>query len=220
MATQLILIRHGNAVRINGDYVHAPLTKLGQSQAAGTGELFLKPSEKIDALYTSPLRRAKETAALIGSKINMSQIEESGVEEIRTRELPGLILFEFVSIFDPVEDYLDSHIGKPINWPIEGRVSTVLLDLVKHHPNQRVAVVSHSGVISSVLAWLLPKKRWKWWRYIVGNCSITRINFSPGKIEVLEINNMDHLRPAIETTQPPTPSVEVVQKVHPTAKPV
>jgi broad specificity phosphatase PhoE len=37
MATELILIRHGHAKRINGDYVHAPLTALGEKQAALTG---------------------------------------------------------------------------------------------------------------------------------------------------------------------------------------
>ena len=43
MATELILIRHGNAVRVNGDYMHAPLTSLGQEQAAQTGEYFNAP---------------------------------------------------------------------------------------------------------------------------------------------------------------------------------
>lgn len=38
MPSELILIRHGNAVRVNGDYLHAPLTTLGKEQAAQTGQ--------------------------------------------------------------------------------------------------------------------------------------------------------------------------------------
>ena len=38
MATELVLIRHGYTVRVHGDYVHAPLTPLGQQQAAQTGQ--------------------------------------------------------------------------------------------------------------------------------------------------------------------------------------
>lgn len=46
MATELILIRHCLAVRVNGDHVHAPLTELGQEQAAQTGQHFSAPHNK------------------------------------------------------------------------------------------------------------------------------------------------------------------------------
>ncbi len=54
MATELILIRHGNAVRVNGDYVHAPLTALGQEQAAQTGQYFSAPAEPSRWLLLEP----------------------------------------------------------------------------------------------------------------------------------------------------------------------
>ena len=69
MATELLLIRHGNAVRVNGDYFHAPQTQLGREQAAQTGEFLNSPQNHIDCFYSSPLRRAVETARIIGEKI-------------------------------------------------------------------------------------------------------------------------------------------------------
>ena len=54
MATELILIRHGHAVRINGDYVHAPLTKIGQDQAARTGEYFGMPQTAANNRVLNP----------------------------------------------------------------------------------------------------------------------------------------------------------------------
>lgn len=218
MGTELILIRHGHAVRVNGDYFHAPLTQLGQEQAAQTGQHFNAPENHLDGFYSSPLRRTQETAKIIGEKIGQVAELRTGVQELRLIELPALAVFEILSIFDPVEDYLDAHAGGPIRWPIEGRVSKVLLDIIAKHPNQRVAVVVHSGVISAALSWYLPEKRWRWWRTTVGNCSLTRFKVEGNQAELLAINDIQHLSPVIVTTQPPTATVEIAKEVHPAEK--
>jgi len=218
LATELILIRHGHAVRVKGDYIHAPLTQLGQEQATQTGQYLSKPQNHLDGFYSSPLRRTQETAKIIGEKIGQSAELRAGVQELRLRELPALAIFEILSILDPVEDYLDDHVGRPIHWPIEGRVSKVLLDIVAKHPDQRVAVIAHSGVISAALSWYLPEKRWRWWRTTVGNCSITRFKVDGHRAELLEVNDIQHLSPVIVTTQPPASTVEIAEQVHPVEK--
>jgi broad specificity phosphatase PhoE len=218
MATELILIRHGNAVRVNGDYVHAPLTALGQEQAAQTGEYFRAPENRLDGFYSSPLRRTQETANIIGEKIGQKAKLRSGVQEVRFFELPALVISEILSITDPVEDYLDARAGISIRWPIEGRVSAVLLDILAKHPNQRVAVVAHAGVVSAALSWYLPEKRWRWWRTTVSNCSLTRFKVEGNQVELLAVNDIQHLSPAIITTQPPTPTVEIAKEAHPVEK--
>jgi len=218
MATELILIRHGNAVRVNGDYVHAPLTQLGKEQAAQTGQFFSEPQNHLDGFYSSPLRRTQETAKIIGEKIGKSAELRIGVEELRLTELPALVIFEILSILDPVEDYLDARAGGPIRWPIEGRVSRVLLEIVTKHPNQRVAVIAHAGVISAALSWYLPEKRWRWWHTTVGNCSLTRFKVEGNRAELVALNDIQHLSPVIVTTQPPTKTVEIAKEVHPVEK--
>src|SRR5512135_1711191 len=215
VATELILLRHGHAVRVNGDYFHAPLTQLGQEQAAQTGQYFSEPENHLDAFYSSPLRRTQETAKIIGEKIGQNAQLRMGVQEIRFIELPALMIFEILSIVDPVEDYLDARAGGPIRWPIEGRVSAVLLDIVARHPNQRVAVVAHAGVISAALSWYLPEERWRWWRTTVSNCSLTRFRVEGNRAELLAVNDIQHLSPALVTTQPATKTVEMAEKAHP-----
>ena len=121
MATELILIRHGNAVRVNGDYFHAPLTKLGQEQAEQTGEFLSTPQNHVDGFYSSPLRRTAETAKIIGEKIGKKAETRIGIQEIRFFEIPALIFLELLSITDLVEDYLDARVGLPIRWPVEKR---------------------------------------------------------------------------------------------------
>lgn len=218
MATDLILIRHGNAVRVNGDYFHAPLTKLGQEQAAQTGEFLNSPQNHVDAFYSSPLRRTAETAKIIGEKIGKKAETRIGLQEIRFFEIPALIFLELLSITDLVEDYLDARVGMPIRWPVEKRVSKVLLAILKKHANERIVVVAHAGVISATLSWYFPEKRWRWWRTTVSNCSITRFNIEGNKAELLTVNDVTHLSPVIATTQPPTISVEIAKDAHPVEK--
>jgi 2,3-bisphosphoglycerate-dependent phosphoglycerate mutase len=218
MATELIIIRHGHAVRIKGDYFHAPLTLLGREQAAQTGEYFNLPQNHLDGLYSSPLRRTQETASIIGAKIGQTAELRAGIQEIRMTELPLVVILEILSITDLVEDYLDAHAGGAIRWPIVGRVSAVLLEVLGKHPNQRVAVIAHSGVISAALSWYLPKKRWRWWRTTVSNCSITRFSVEGNRAELLTVNDIQHLSPAIITTQPPTKTVEIAKDAHPIEK--
>jgi len=218
LATELILIRHGHAVRVNGDYFHAPLTSLGQEQAAKTGQYFNAPENHLDGFYSSPLRRTQETANIIGEKIGQNAELRIGVQEVRLRELPALVILEILSITDPVEDYLDARAGEPIRWPIEGRVSAVLLDIASRHPNQRVAVIAHSGVISAALSWYLPEKRWQWWRTTVSNCSLTRFRVEGNRAELLAVNDIQHLSPVLITTQPPTKTVEIAKVAHPAGK--
>jgi len=218
LATELILIRHGNAVRINGDYVHAPLTSLGQEQAAQTGRYFSAPENHLDGFYSSPLRRTQETAKIIGEKIGQDAELRLGVQEVMFFELPALVILEILSIADPVEDYLDARVGLSIRWPIVGRVSAVLLDIVAKHPDQRVAIVAHAGVISAALSWYLPEKRWRWWRTTVGNCSLTRFKVEGNRAELLAVNDIKHLSPVLVTTQPPTKTVEIAKEAHPVEK--
>lgn len=218
MATELILIRHGNAVRVNGDYVHAPLTSLGQEQAAQTGQYFNAPKNHLDGFYSSPLRRTQETAHIIGAKIGQNAELRTDIQEVRFNELPALVISEILSITDPVEDYLDARAGLSIRWPIEGRVSAVLLDIVARHPDQRVAVVTHSGVISAALSWYLPEKRWYWWRTTVSNCSLTRFSVKGKRVELLAVNDIKHLSSVDITTQPPTKIVEIAKATHPVEK--
>jgi len=205
-------------VRVNGDYFHAPLTSLGQEQAAQTGQYFSAPETHLDGIYSSPLRRTQETAKIIGEKIGQIAEMRLGIQEVMFLELPALVILEFLSIADPVEDYLDARVGIPIRWPIVGRVSAVLLDILAKHPNQRVAVVTHAGVISAALSWYLPEKRWRWWRLTVSNCSLTHFKVEGNRAELLAINDIKHLSPVLITTQPPTKTVEIAKEAHPLEK--
>lgn len=213
MSTELILIRHGYTVRVKGDYIHAPLTPVGRQQAAQTGKYLSSGKQPLDGLYTSPLRRAQETAAIIAPKINIAPLVKNGIREVEGLEVPALALYEFASIIDPVEDYLDERAGKTIRWPIKGRVSKSLMEIIASHPNQRVIVVAHSGVISSILAWYLPEQRGEWWLTTVGNCSLTRLVVDKAQVQILGVDETQHLSPEVVTTQPPDRATQLARRI-------
>lgn len=218
MATELILIRHGYAVRVNGDYVHAPLTPLGRQQAAQTGQYLNSTRQPLDGFYTSPLRRAQETATIIGTVIRATPTVKNGIRELEGLEVPALALYEFASIIDPVEDYLDAQAGKPIRWPIQGRVAKSLLDIVAAHPNQRAVVVAHSGVISAILAWYFPEERGEWWLTTVSNCSLTRLVVDKTLVQTGGVDETQHLPSKLVTRQPPDRAVQLAKNVLATLK--
>lgn len=213
MPTEIILIRHGYTVRVNGDYVHAPLTLLGQQQAAQTGKYLQSSQPRYGGFYTSPLRRAHETAGIIGAALNVTPVVKNGIREVEGIEIPGLALFELASLIDPVEDYLDAHAGKPTRVPLQGRVSKALLEIIAAHPNEQVIVVAHSGVISATLAWYFPEDRGEWWLTTVGNCSLTRLLVDKTQVQILGVDEIQHLSAQVVNTQPPDRAVQLAKTI-------
>jgi broad specificity phosphatase PhoE len=212
MTTELVLVRHGHAVRVNGDYVHAPLTELGRKQAELTGLRFCQEDFEYAGLYSSPLRRTKETSAIIGSKTQKIPAIQSGIQELEGFEVPMLAAMEFLAHFGWFGNYLYDNVGKPMHWPIIGRVSQVITPLVKKYDGGRLVLVTHSGVISSVLAWYFPNKRRRWWTYIVDNCSLTRLWIDDTRAELIVVNDTFHLSKALTTKQPPATTVQVAKQ--------
>lgn len=194
MATELILIRHGQAVRTQRDYVRAPLTALGQEQATLTGQYLRNAHERLGGFYSSPLRRAQDTAALIGAHIGCDPSVQNGLQEMVFIELPSLILLESMARLGLFQEYFRKNVGKPLRWPIVGRVSQVLGRLIADHPEETIAVVTHGGVISGVLAWYMPKQRRRWWRDTVDNCSLTRLKVVGKAAELVLFNDTRHLK--------------------------
>lgn len=190
----LYLIRHGNAKKLAGEsYVTAPLTELGRAQAELTGDYLRTAAIHWDAYYSSPLRRAVETANIIGAAIEMTPALCPDLREMEYREFPATIVMELVARTGLLNRYLDAHIGKPIRYPMVGRVARVVLDLATRYPQGRVGVVAHGGVISSVMAWYFPRERRRWWRETVGNCSLTALEIEGERATVSVYDQVSHL---------------------------
>jgi len=82
--TTVYFVRHGERIHIpNSLYPHDfSLTPKGIKQAKEVAKKFAKIKDEIDVIYTSPMKRAYETAVEIGKKINKKPIIIPHFEEI------------------------------------------------------------------------------------------------------------------------------------------
>ncbi|GAA1444379.1 histidine phosphatase family protein [Leifsonia poae] len=147
--TRISLVRHGQtdwnlAKRIQGSS-DIPLNATGRAQAEATGRALAGGT--YDAIYTSPLGRASETAAIIAEHTGLdAPLPLPAVAERRYGEAEGLTGSEILARW-------------PEGTPVPGRESRdavveralpALLELGERHPGESIIVVSHGGVIGSL----------------------------------------------------------------------
>jgi probable phosphoglycerate mutase len=193
-SVELILVRHGNAKKQRGEtYVTAPLTELGRKQAALAGQFLKNRGTHLDGFYCSSLKRAVEAATIIGEHIGQAPAVSDGIHEMEYREIPAVIAVELLARTGLFNRYFQERVGKELRYPMIGRVATGILGILARHPQGRVGIVAHGGVISSILSWYLPRERRHWWRDTVGNCSITRLALEQGRATLLEYDFVAHL---------------------------
>ena len=192
--TEVYLIRHGNAQRLPGEtYVKAPLTEMGRRQAELTGAYLNEANIRFDGFFCSPLRRAVETATIIGERIGQAPDPRPGIHEMEYREVPTAAALELVARTGILKRYFAARIGKPLRFPMMGRVAAVMLALLQEYRQGRVGIVAHGGVVSSVMTWYFPEERVRWWRETVGNCSITRLDVAEARARVIVFDQVTHL---------------------------
>ena len=86
MNTTFIIVRHGQSeanvkAYFAGRTVDSPLTELGHKQAEIMSEYVLK-KYKIDAVYSSTLSRAVNTARTVADKLGLKVNEDGRLNEI------------------------------------------------------------------------------------------------------------------------------------------
>lgn len=157
----LILVRHGE-IPSNVNKVYAGrspegLTDGGLSQARAVSEEL--KNYKVDALYSSPIQRAVQTAQIISSAID---VEINIKNEFREMELGP---WEGMSEADIPEQYPDEWRiwnTTPHKLKLEGReplekllvrVLTGIQDIYNNWPGGNVIVVTHVAIIRVLLLW-------------------------------------------------------------------
>ena len=176
----LILVRHGeteaNAAGVLLGRTESPLTEHGRAQVARLGPLVAGAVR----LISSPLGRARETAAALGLAVPI-EIDERWAE-IHYGELDGRALADL-----PPEMLRQWRADPGYRPPggeslaeLGGRVRAACTDLfAERHAGARgdgdVVVVSHVSPIKAAVAWALGAGDEIAWRLLLSTASITRI---------------------------------------------
>ena len=148
--TFISLVRHGQtdwnlAKRIQGSS-DIPLNATGRDQAEATGRALA--GGRFDAIYASPLSRAMETARIISGHVGLGRPEAlAAVAERNYGEAEGMTGEQILARWPegtPVP-------GRETRDEVVARALPALRDLGERHPDENVIVVSHGGVISSLV---------------------------------------------------------------------
>ena len=157
--TTLYLIRHGeaegNLYRLMIGRTDCDLTDLGRKQADRLGQRF--QSIRLDAVYSSPLHRALQTAAPLCLSHRLPLYTDPRLTEIDVGPWEGLP-FGTAAVRNPEEMQLFQH--DPDVWRLPGadtirslaeRGLAALNDICRAHPDQTVAVCFHSYLINAIM---------------------------------------------------------------------
>jgi len=140
--TTILLARHGETewnreVRFQG-HADPPLNETGRAQAVQLAEQLA--GESIDAVYSSDLRRASETAEIVGGQLGLPVEQEPGLREIDVGSWQGLTKAEIDGRPWDGETY-EQH---------SERVLRALRGIAARHPGGQVLVVTHGGSLRRV----------------------------------------------------------------------
>jgi 2,3-bisphosphoglycerate-dependent phosphoglycerate mutase len=192
----LVLVRHARPTRIEeaDGPADPPLTELGVRQARAAAEWL--SAETFDAVYSSPLRRALETAEAIAEACGLAVQIEPDIREYDAESNSYIPYEELKEARSPewmalAEDRLTDLIQD--GGAFQGRVVAAMERIIEAHPGQRVLAVCHGGCVNVYLAHILGMSRSLWLE--AGYASISRVVASRrGPRSVASVNEMGHLR--------------------------
>ena len=155
----LLLIRHAesswNAARRWQGHGDPPLSDRGRVQARALARELAR--ETIDVLVSSDLRRAAETAAIVGRARGLQPQLDPRLRELDMGDWEGLTTEEIERKAGDVlrrlnEGDLDVRPGGGETLrEMERRAVSAVTELVDAHPDRRLAIVTHLGVIRALL---------------------------------------------------------------------
>ena len=174
-------LHHADSGRAQADVVAARIAKL----------------KRVDAIYSSPLERTRETAAPIGKVRGLKVVVEKGLIECDFGDWTGHELRSLMKLpeWSTVQRYPSG-----FRFPngesfteMQGRIAAATQRLVEKHPGGVVVAVSHADPIKALVAHAMGTHLDLFQRIVISPCSVTAITYTLGGPAVLTVNSTDDL---------------------------
>jgi broad specificity phosphatase PhoE len=200
MAT-LILARHGETVwnvdKVFRGRADVNLDEVGTKQAELLGKYL--SDWKLEAIYSSPLKRALNTANIIARYQTVSVCIAEGLIDFDFGEWQSLPEQEVKRLYPAVLDewHNNPHKAKmPGGESLEavtGRAVEVVYDIISRHQGN-VLLVSHRVVVKVLICYLLGLDNSHFWNINQDVCGITIFQYADGRFVLTRHNDTSHLR--------------------------
>jgi len=196
--TVFYLLRHGEPAvfgRINGRLPGVGLSVKGRAEiAVVAGRL---AAEKIDAIYSSPLQRTRESAEILAERLGLPIQYREDVIELDFGEWTGLTADQIRQderwqMWSNCRSIAAIPGGE--SWrQVQDRVVGALFDLQRRHPSGSVVLVSHGDVIRAGLLFALGMPLDFYSRIEVALASLSTIRLDDSGIRVVALNEWPRL---------------------------
>ena len=200
--TEIILARHGetewNVEEIFRGRIDVELNETGRKQAKLLAEYL--SSSKIEAVYSSPLKRALKTAETIASYHKLEVIITPGLIDLDFGKWQGLPNHEVKDKHKALYMQWTSHPEK-VKFPAgeslnDGRKRAIsVVDEVIAKYEGTVILVSHRVVNKVLICVLLGLDNSHFWNIKQDTCGITTFTYVNGQFILTEHNNTSYLKP-------------------------
>ena len=209
---RIFLVRHGQTTAnaqeiIQGPRIDAELSELGLRQASSLGQALAR--EPLQAVYTSPLTRARQTAAaLVRRHRDAAPGDAKGdlavqvVPELYEMDYGRFIGQGYDAIRDEMDQVIDAWRMGFVDTPFPGGESALLaqhrvrpfaMRLVEHAAERDVVVVAHGRINRVLLATLTGAGLQRLEEFPQSNACISEVVVEDGKAILRRLNDTSHL---------------------------
>ena len=190
ISTTLLLVRHAETddnvnMRLSG-WTDPDLSARGESQVELLADHFNRVHGHVEALYSSPLLRARRTAEAIGALTGRTQILLDDLREMYFGELDGRPFEELREAYAHLLEADENSELDDFEWPsgesrsgFTQRVLRVINHVAARHPGQPIGIVTHGGVIATLMTILHSESAARWRKWVVPNASLTEVVWDP-----------------------------------------
>ncbi|WP_404456813.1 histidine phosphatase family protein [Oceanobacillus kapialis] len=187
--TTICLIRHGETDwnlkgQLQGS-TDIPLNDTGVRQAEESAAYL--NAEDYDVLIASPMKRAKRTAEIINSSLNLPFEEMEDFAERSFGDAEGLTMEERTSQY-PDKQYPNQEEPEDFIKRVMNGVDKV----IEKYPDKRVLLVAHGAVINAILTTVSGGEIGAGKTRLMNAC-ISNIHYKQEKWKVVDYNQVGHL---------------------------
>jgi broad specificity phosphatase PhoE len=199
--TQILLVRHGetawNAEEVFRGQADIPLNKNGLKQAQLLGEYLSR--KKIDAVYSSPLKRALKTAEAIAVPKSLDVNVAPALIDMNFGKWQGLTTVEVKRQYGKIyQSWLEApeQVTIPAGESLEdvrNRALPFLEEIVAKYTGQNVVLASHRVVHKVLICSLLKIGNAAFYNVKLDTAGITRFEFDKGRAVLVSHNDTSFL---------------------------
>ena len=203
---EITLIRHGNTASnglhdnpVMSGWSDLPLSDIGRSQLKCLRERLLDAAP-FDAAYSSPLRRAMDTALAVSSACGILVNTLNDLRELNCGTVDGMPIERVRTQYAKEWDENARQENPDFRWPegesyreLRSRSIRALDEIAKEYPGGRVLVVTHCGVITQLLGSILGASPARWESNRAENASITEVLWCRSHGTLVRFNDTSHL---------------------------